>query len=152
MKSRTRTTSTKSTRRAIVRRHAESLSAEGYVIESSDDYVCIETHIGAVVLRACDQPPLLGFTAVIDLDRAGTPEELLALLNQLNRESTGVRHFQDEDEPSSIRSEMDVHIHGDDVSGAAVAELLESFIFECETAIETMLESGLLVEDAEDSP
>lgn len=152
MKSRTRTTSTKSTRRAMVTHFAESLSAEGYVIDSSGDCVGIETHIGAVVLMVCDQPPLLGFTAVIDLDRAGTSEELLALLNRLNRESTGVRHFQDEGQPSSIRSEMDVHIHGDGVGGAAVAELLESFTLECEIAIETMQESGLIVEDAEDSP
>ena len=152
MKSRSRTTTPKSTRCAIVRRHAESLLAEGYVIESSDDYVGIETHIGAVMLMVCDHPPLLGFTAVIDLDHTGTPEELLDLINRLNRESTGVRHFQDEDEPSSIRSEMDVHIHGEDTSGATVAELLESFTLECETAIETMLESGLLVEEAEDSP
>lgn len=152
MKARSRTSFTKSTRRAIVRRFAESLSAEGYVTESRDDYVDIQTHIGGVMLMVCDQPPLLGFTAVIDLDRAGTSEELLALLNRLNRESTGVRHFQDEDEPSSIRSEMDVHIHGDGVSGAAVAKLLESFTLECEIAIETLQELGLLVEDAEDSP
>jgi len=152
MKSRTRTTTPKSARRTMVKHFAESLSAEGYVIDSSEDYVGIETHIGAVVLRVCDQPPLLGFTAVIDLDDTGTPEELLALLNRLNRESTGMRHFQDEDEPSAIRSEMDVHIQGEDIGGAAVAELLESFTLECEIAIDAMQESGLLVEEAEDSP
>jgi hypothetical protein len=152
MKSRTRTTSLKSTRRASVRHFADSLSAEGYVVESSEDYLGIKTHIGGVTLMVCDHPPLLGFTAVIDLDHTGTPEELLDLLNRLNRESTSVRHFRDDNETSAIRSEMDVHTHGDGVSGVAVAELLESFIFECEIAIETMQESGLLVEDAEESP
>jgi len=136
----------------MVKHFAESLSAEGYVIDSSEDYVGIKTHIGGVMLMVCDEPPLLGFTATIDLDHSGTPKELLDLINRLNRESTGVRHFQDKDEPSAIHSEMDVHTHGDGVSCAAVAELLESFTLECEIAIETMQESGLLVEEAEDSP
>jgi hypothetical protein len=146
MKSSTRHTSPKSARRTIVRQFAESLAAEGYVMEVSDSCIILDTEVGGVMLTAFTKLPLATLTAAIDLEPKGTPEELLDLLNRLNSESIGVRYFQDTGDTTTVWGEMDVPIYGDGINGVALAEMLESYIFEYETAIDTVHEAGLLGE------
>jgi hypothetical protein len=146
MKSRPRHISPKSARRNTVRQFAESLAAEGYVMEVSDGCIIVDTEVGRVMLTVFTKLPLATLTAAIALDPKGTPEELLDLLNQLNNESISVRYFQDTGDTTTVWGEMDVLIYGDGITGVALAEMLESYIFEYETAIDTVHETGLLGE------